>query len=75
MDADGQLHTLIVPSSRIAYISSLNGIWAIDLQSGQATFQSTLQTTEGRNLQTNINTIYQDRQQGIWLGTDKRNMH
>lgn len=72
MDADGQLHTLIVPSSRIAYISSLNGIWAIDLQSGQATFQSTLQTTEGRNLQTNINTIYQDRQQGIWLGTDNQ---
>lgn len=66
---DLPLHTIIVPSSRTAYISSLNGIWSIDLPSGKASFQSSLRSVDGENWQADLNTIYQDRQQGIWIGT------
>ena len=59
-------------SPQMAYISSLNGIWAINLANGKAHFQSSLRTTDGKQLQTDLNTIYQDRQQGIWLGTGNR---
>ena len=69
LDTQSPLHTLIVPSPQMAYISSLNGIWAINLANGKAHFQSSLRTTDGKQLQTDLNTIYQDRQQGIWLGT------
>ena len=74
METDQPLHTLIVPNSRTAYISSLNGIWAIDLHTGKPTFRSTLPTTEGASLQTDLNTLYQDRQQGIWIGTDNQGL-
>ncbi len=70
LTADGNLHTLIVPSARTACISSLNGIWEIDLPDGQATFRSALMTADGEQLQTSINTIYRDRDRGIWLGTN-----
>ena len=72
LDTQSPLHTLIVPSPQMAYISSLNGIWAINLANGKAHFQSSLRTTDGKQLQTDLNTIYQDRQQGIWLGTGNR---
>ncbi len=66
------LHTLIVPSSRTAYISSLNGIWLIDLAGGNVSFQSSLRTMDRGLWKADLNTIYQDRQQGIWLGTGNR---
>ena len=72
LETHSPLHTLIVPSHEIAYISSLNGIWSISLPKGKARFQSSLRTTDGKQLQTDLNTIYQDRQQGIWLGTGNR---
>ena len=69
LETEGWLNTLIVPSPHTAYISSLNGIWAVDLRTGQATFRTGLRTTSGHTLQANFSTLYQDRQQGIWLGT------
>ena len=49
----------------MAYISSLNGIWAINLANGKAHFQSSLRTTDGKHLQTAHTTIYKNRQQSI----------
>lgn len=72
LETRSPLHTLIVPSRDMAYISSLNGIWAISLSRDKVRFQSSLHTTDGKQLQTDVNTIYQDRQQGIWLGTANR---
>ncbi len=69
IDTREPLHTLIVPTARTAYISSLNGIYEIDLPSGRTSFRSTLRTAEGQCIVTDINTIFQDRQLGIWLGT------
>ena len=61
MDATTPLHTLIVPDSHTAYISSLNGIWEINLHTGRHTFQSTIATNEGTKMEADLNTIYQDR--------------
>ena len=74
MDTTVPLHTLIVPDPHTAYISSLNGIWEIDLRTGEHTFQSTLMTDEGTEMEADINTIYQDRQKGIWLGTGNQGL-
>lgn len=72
MSTRSPLHTLIVPDGKRAYISSLNGIYEIDIASGQTVFHQTLQTEGGEQLVTDINTIFLDRQQGIWLGTRDR---
>ena len=74
MDATTPLHTLIVPDSHTAYISSLNGIWEINLHTGRHTFQSTIATNEGTKMEADLNTIYQDRQHGIWLGTGNQGL-
>ena len=74
MDATTPLHTLIVPDSHTAYISSLNGIWEINLHTGRHTFQSTIATNEGTKMEADLNTIYQDRQRGIWLGTGNQGL-
>lgn len=63
------LHTLIVPSGNHAYISCKHGILELDLTRGEAQLTSALHTVDGALLTTKINTIFQDRQRGIWLGT------
>lgn len=63
------LHTLIVPTINQAYVTCGNGLWSINLQSGQTSYHPTLLLSNGDLLTTNINTIFQDNRQGIWLGT------
>lgn len=63
------LHTLIVPSSEQVYITCGKGIWQLDLPTRQHTYLPTLQLADGKQLHTTINTIYQDAQKGLWLGT------
>lgn len=68
----GVLHTLIVPSREAAYISCKDGIWKIALPGGEKTFRSQVELTDGSVQAGDINTIYQDGQRGIWLGTYKK---
>lgn len=63
------LHTIIVTPDKQAYVTCGKGIWHIDLAARKNIYHPSVITDEGQLLTTDINTIYQDRQQGIWLGT------
>ncbi len=69
MTSQQQLCTLIVPNEEEAFISTTNGIWQIDLNGLNHRFHSSIRLTDGSDLATSFNTIYRDRQGGIWLGT------
>lgn len=63
------LHTILITADRQAYITCGEGIWNINLTTQKTSFHPSIITDEGKLLTTDINTIYQDRQHGIWLGT------
>lgn len=68
------LNTLIVtPQSEKAYISCVHGFWIIDLtKSGTQQYIPILKTKEGQLVSTEISTIFQDLQGGLWIGTLNR---
>lgn len=63
------LHTLIVPDKEHAYITCGKGLWQIDLPSGRTSYKPSLQMAEGSSITTDINTVFEDRDNGWWLGT------
>lgn len=63
------LHTLIITPTDIAYISTAEGYLQMNLQSGESELFRTLRLPDGSVIKTGANTIYQDREGGIWLGT------
>lgn len=63
------LHTLIVPSEEYAYVTCGKGLWTINLLSGETVYHPALKMADGEMQTASINTIFQDRQGGIWLGT------
>ncbi len=63
------LHTLIIPTDSTALISSSHGIWQVNLHSGHNILHTTLHTDRNDTLRTDINSIFQDKHGGIWLGS------
>lgn len=68
------LHTLIVPTVDQAYVTCGKGLWNIQLKTGQTSYYPSLLMSNGDFLTTNINTIFQDNRQGIWLGTSNQGL-
>ncbi len=69
------LHTLIVlPGDEKAYISCVHGFWIIDLVQGTQQYVPTLKTKKGQLVSTEISTLFQDRQGGLWIGTFNRGL-
>lgn len=69
------LNTLIVtPDSREAYISCAHGFWQIELTTGARHYFPVLETGEGKLISTEISTLFQDRQGGLWIGTLNRGL-
>lgn len=69
LDVEYALHTLIITPERKAYISCARGYWVIDLQTGEQHLLTRLHLPDGMTVQTGFNTILQDRDGGIWLGS------
>lgn len=63
------LNTLVVNAEGTASISCANGIWVIDFGSGKKRYLPLLKKTDGTTLNTEISTIFYDKQDGLWLGT------
>lgn len=63
------LHTLIVPNRQYAYITCGKGLWQIDLLSNRTSYRPSLKMVEGSSITTDINTVFEDRDNGWWLGT------
>lgn len=72
LDCNYALHTLTVSGENKLYISSAKGYWIIDLKDGTRRLLSTLRLPDGSRLKTGFNTICQDREGGIWLGSYNR---
>lgn len=69
LDVDYALHTLIVTPELKAYISCGRGYWVMDLRTGEQHLFTVLHLPDGTVLQTGFNTICQDKDGGIWLGS------
>ena len=67
------LNTLVIlPGDEKAYISCVHGFWIIDLLDGAHQYLPLLQTRKGQIVSTEISTIFQDFQGGLWVGTLNR---
>ena len=69
LETNYALNTLVVNSHEIAYISCTNGIWIINCKNGEKTYLPTLKKVDGSLLNTEISTLFYDKQGGLWLGT------
>lgn len=68
------LHTLIVPAKDKAFVTCGKGLWQLALPSGKAVYKPSLQMVEGSSITTDINTVYEDRDGGWWLGTSDKGL-
>ena len=66
---NGIFHSLCVPDSETALIGCPQGLWQINLESGEMTLNSDLQTRDGETLRTGINAVVCDQRGGLWLGS------
>lgn len=65
----GSFHTLCIPTSRLALMTCPEGLWEIDLETGQMQLHSEVITQAGDTLHTGFNTVFCDRHGGLWLGS------
>ena len=69
------LNTLIItPQGDKAYISCVHGFWIIDLESREQQYIPVLETKKGKLVSTEVSTIFQDAQGGLWVGTLNRGL-
>lgn len=69
LTSDDCLHTLIVTPNDVAYVTTPDGYISINLNTGEQHSHKELRLTDGTLLDTGINTVCQDREGSIWLGT------
>lgn len=63
------LNTLAITVDHKAYISCKTGIWIINNLTGEKQYIPTLKKVDGSIINTEISTVFYDRQGGLWLGT------
>lgn len=69
LESNASFHTLIVTSARVAYLSTSEGYIEYDLRTHAYTHLDALRLPDGTMLTTGFNTVCQDREGGIWLGS------
>ena len=74
LETDYSLNTLILGPDDEAYISSSNGLWIINCQNNEQKYLPVLKTVEGDVIDTEISTLFYDKQGGLWLGTLNRGL-
>lgn len=74
LETDYTLNTLIIAKDETAYISCTNGIWIINCRTGDKRYLPVLKTLDGSTIQTEISTLFYDKQGGLWLGTINRGL-
>ncbi|MGC4231998.1 MAG: two-component regulator propeller domain-containing protein [Niabella sp.] len=68
------LNTLIVTPDETAYISCTNGFWVINRRTGYRQYLPLLKTVDGDIIDTEISTLFYDKQGGLWVGTLNRGL-
>ena len=74
LETDYTLNTLMLTTDEIAYISCPHGFWIINPKNKEKQYLPTLKTVEGNNIDTEISTLFYDKQGGLWLGTLNRGL-
>ena len=67
--SQGLFHTLCIANPELALLSCRDGLWRVNLQTGAMQLHSELLTQRGDTIHTGINTVFYDRDGGLWLGT------
>lgn len=65
----GTFHTLCIPSPELALMTCPEGLWEINLETGQMRLHSEMITEQGDTLRTGFNTIDVGRDGHLWLGS------
>lgn len=68
------LNTLLVSDGNRLMITSSRGVWVLDREGTAPCLVSNLQTVTGEVLTTEISTVFQDFQGGLWMGTYNRGL-
>ena len=56
------------------WLSCRDGLWYIDKMLRKKQFVPTLQLADGRSINTEVSTLYNDKQGGLWIGTLNRGL-
>ena len=72
LDVNYWLNTLTIDSTGNCWISSFDGLWVIDKNLERKQQISPIQLVDGRLLESQICTQYNDSQGGLWVGTVNR---
>lgn len=74
-EQDYTLNTLVIlPGDEKAYLSCIHGLWLIDLLNGEHKYFPVLRTRDGHAVSTELSTVFQDSQGGLWIGTLNRGL-
>ena len=65
----GTFNTLCIPNPQLALMVCPEGMWKIDLETGKMQLYSEVITQKGDTLHTGFNTVFCDRDGGVWLGS------
>lgn len=69
LKADYWLSTVSVDIDQRVWVSCSKGLWRFDVNSGDRQFYASFKLVDGTDVTTEANTMYNDLQGGLWLGT------
>lgn len=72
LQTDYWLNYLSIDKDGDIWVSCKEGLWHIDAGLTEKEYISTLKLVDGRTIYTEVSTIYNDNQGGMWLGTLNR---
>lgn len=67
------LNNMVVNSGKL-YLAAALGYMTMNLETGEIVHYKTLTLDNGRQLETDVNTLEFDLQGGLWIGTEKRGL-
>ena len=72
---DYRLNSLSIDKDNSIWISCYMGLWNIDAGLTNKQYIPNLKLVDGRTINTEVSTLYNDNQGGMWLGTLDRVLH
>lgn len=74
LQTDYWLNYLSIDKDGSLWVSCYKGLWNIDADLKNKQYIPTLKLVDGRNIDTEVSTLYNDSQGGMWVGTLNRGM-
>lgn len=74
LQEDYWLNYLSIDKDGSIWISCLKGLWNIDASLTKKQYIPSLKLVDGRNIDTEVSTLYNDAQGGMWVGTVNRGL-